>query len=182
HGLKMWEGSAKEYLFFIPLLIVMTGNLWFGVQPQYEGMGQVLAVVSMILVGYIEEMIFRGFLFGAILKRNKPSVTIIISAATFGVGHIVNLLTGQATLDTVVQIVFALAMGMLFTVTYYKSGSLVMCIIVHSLTDVFSKFACHSNGDEMTNLMIQVGVTVVIAVFYCLYLKSKPAAVGKEVN
>lgn len=30
YGLQKWKGSAKDYGFFIPLLILTTGNLWSG--------------------------------------------------------------------------------------------------------------------------------------------------------
>ena len=59
------------------------------------------AVFSMILVGFVEEMIFRGFLFRALLGEDKPVVAIIVSAVTFGIGHIVNLFTGQTSLETI---------------------------------------------------------------------------------
>ena len=69
YGLVKWRGSAKEYLFFLPLLVLMTGNLWGGVGMAYGGAAQVCAALSMLLVGFIEELIFRGFLFRALLER-----------------------------------------------------------------------------------------------------------------
>ena len=181
YGLCKWKGKASDYLFFIPMLILMTGPLWSGFGFDYNGMGQVYAVVSMVLVGFAEEMIFRGFLFRILLKKDPAPVAISISAVTFGIGHIVNLLTGQANITTVAQIFFAIAWGFIFTFVFYKSGSLIMCIIVHSLIDVFSRF----NGvarDQNTPLSdyIYMGATIVGALVYCAYLSKKPAALEKE--
>ena len=178
YGLCKWRGKAANYWFFIPMIILMTGNLWGGVSPAYSGMEQVWAVLMMALVGYVEEIIFRGFLFRVLLKSNKPPVAILISAVTFGAGHIVNLLTGHATLETAIQIVFAIVIGFIFTFLFYKSGSLWICIIAHSLIDVFSKFA--APREDMTMSCAYWGATVIVAFVYGLYLGKKPAVLEKE--
>lgn len=85
----------------------------------------------MINVGFIEEILFRVFLFKAIEKESvkKAIIIIIISTLTFGIGHIVNLFNGQDTLNTIIQIIYALSLGYLFVMIFYKSNSLVPCII-----------------------------------------------------
>ena len=176
YGLVKWRGGAKEYLFFLPLLVLMTGNLWGGVGMAYGGAAQVCAALSMLLVGFIEELIFRGFLFRALLEREAPPVAVAISAVTFGVGHILNLLTGRGGLETLVQVAFAVAWGFLFTFVFYKSGSLLACIAAHGLVDVFSKFA----AAESRAAYIYVAATIVTAVLYCAYLSRKPAALQPE--
>ena len=109
YGLTSWSNSRK-FLYFFPFIVLISVNLWFGVNPSYRGMEQIFAVVSMILVGFLEEMIFRGFLFRAIEKESLKRA-IAISALTFGMGHIINLLTGHASLDTIAQILYATAIG-----------------------------------------------------------------------
>lgn len=181
YGLCKWTGKAADYWFFIPLFILMTGNLWGGFGMAYGGISQVFAAVSMFLVGFVEEMIFRGFLFRILLKKDPAPVAVTISAVTFGIGHIVNLFTGHASLETVIQIFFAIAWGFLLTVVFYKSGSLVVCIIVHGLIDVFSKFKTQSESDALNVLTyVYIGATIVGAVIYCTYLNRKPAALKKE--
>lgn len=181
YGLCKWKGKAADYWFFIPLLILMTGNLWGGFGMAYGGIAQMFAAVSMFLVGFVEEMIFRGFLFRILLKKDPAPVAVTISAVTFGIGHIVNLFTGHASLETVIQIFFAIAWGFLLTVVFYKSGSIVVCIIVHGLVDVFSKFGTQSESDMLTVLTyVYIGATIVGAVIYCTYLSRKPAALKQE--
>lgn len=178
YGLCKWQGKAADYWFFIPPLILMTGNLWYGFGMEYSGAAQVFAVVSMLFTGFTEEMIFRGFLFRILLKKDPIPVAISISAVTFGIGHIVNLFTGQSSIETVVQVVYAIAWGFIFTFVFYKSGSLLMCIIVHSLNNAFSKF--NAQSENTTLLYIYMGATIVTAVIYCAYLSRKPAALKKE--
>ena len=172
YGLTGWPRNTKRYLFFIPMWILATGNLWGGFGIAYDGMGQVFAVVSMILVGYVEEVIFRGFLFKALISKNGIKPAIIISSVTFGLGHIINLLSGQASLETVIQIFFAIAWGFIFTFVFYKCGSLIPCIIAHSLIDVFSLFVNESHND-MTG-RIYIGVTIAVAIVYGIYLAKQP--------
>lgn len=172
YGLTGWPRNTKRYLFFIPMWILATGNLWGGFGIAYDGMGQVFAVVSMILVGYVEEVIFRGFLFKALISKNGIKPAIIISSVTFGLGHIINLLSGQASLETVIQIFFAIAWGFIFTFVFYKCGSLIPCIIAHSLIDVFSLFVNESHND-MTG-RIYMGVTIAVAIVYGIYLAKQP--------
>ena len=166
YGLAGWPKDMKRYLFFIPVWILATGNIWDGFAPSYQGASLVFALISMILVGFVEEMIFRGFLFRAMLSKDKTIVVIIVSALTFGIGHIVNLFTGQASFETVIQIIFAISWGFIFTMVCYKSGSIIPCIIAHSMIDALSLFGA---DNELVD-WIYIGATIVVAIIYCIYL------------
>lgn len=166
YGLTGWPKNAKKYLYFIPMWILMTGNLWGGFALAYSGAAQVFAVLSMLLIGYVEEMLFRGFLFKALIPKDGVRIAVIISAVTFGIGHIVNLLAGQANLETVIQVFFAIAWGFIFTMVFYKCKSLLPCIFTHGLVDAFSKFS----ANNITAEWIYMGATIVAAVVYCSYL------------
>jgi membrane protease YdiL (CAAX protease family) len=166
YGLDHLPKRSARLLYYIPMLVLATGNLWGGTAVAYPGLSQLWAVLSMAMIGYVEEVLFRGFLFKALLKKDGPTVAIIISAVTFGIGHIVNLLAGQANLETIMQVLFAIAWGFLFTFAFYKSGSLWPCILVHGLVNVFSKFS----RESMTMGWVYTGATIVLAVVYCLYL------------
>ena len=166
YGLTGWPKNAKKYLYFIPMWVLMTGNLWGGFALSYSGAAQVFAVLSMLLIGYVEEMLFRGFLFKALIPKDGIRIAVIISAVTFGIGHIVNLFAGQANLETVIQVFFAIAWGFIFTMVFYKSKSLIPCILTHGLVDAFSKFS----ANNITFEWIYMGATIVIAIVYCVYL------------
>ena len=166
YGLHACPEKAARYWYFLPMIVLATGNLWGGVQLAYSGFAQVFAVLSMLLIGFVEEVLFRGFLFKALLKKDGEKAAIIVSAVTFGIGHIVNLLAGQGNLETVIQVLFAIAWGFLFTFAFYKSGSLWPCILVHGLVNAFSKFS----RESMTMGWVYTGATIVLAVVYCLYL------------
>ena len=167
YGLAGWPKDTKKYLFFIPMWVLATGNIWDGFSPSYQGSSLVFALISMILVGFVEEMIFRGFLFRAMLGENKAVVAVIVSAVTFGIGHIVNLFTGQASFETVMQILFAISWGFILTMVCYKSGSIIPCIIAHSAIDALSVIG----ADNMLIDWIYIISTIVVAFLYCIYLR-----------
>ena len=166
YGLAGWAKNSRQMLYFIPLWIVSSGNLWGGFSPRYQGLGLVCAIISFALVGFVEELLFRGFLFKAMLKDGNVKTAIIISSVTFGMGHIVNLLTGHALVETLVQMAFAVAIGFIFTMVYYKCGSLLPLILAHSTIDVLSVFAV----DNAVADGLFIGTTIVTAVLYCWYL------------
>ena len=169
-GLDRWLQNGKGLLWLLPLWVLATGNVWDGFALRYTGIDLVMAVLSFLLIGFAEEMIFRGFLFNGMLRTGKALPAIIVSAVTFGMGHIVNLLTGQATFDTLLQVVFAIAWGFLLTFAYYKGGSLLPCILIHGVIDALSVFG----RDTVLGDTVYIVATVLGAVAYCLYLANQP--------
>ena len=99
-----------------------------------------LMAVNMAAAGYVEEVIFRGFLFRTMAKDNLKSA-IIVSAITFGAGHIVNLLNTADIFGVLLQVCYAIVIGFLYTVIVYKGGSLWPCIASHMFVNGSSVFA-----------------------------------------
>ena len=170
-GMTRWLQNGKALLWLLPMWVLATGNLWGGAGVRHDAVTCVMAVLSFLLVGVAEEIVFRGFLFNGMKKTGSLTAAIIVSAVTFGMGHIVNLLTGHATGETLMQILFAVAWGFLFTFAYWKGGSLLPCIAIHGLIDAFSVFA----RDNEVASWVYIVATVATAVVYCLYLRKLPA-------
>lgn len=168
YGLSGWAKDNRAMLWFLPLWIITTINLWGGITPRYAMPGQLFAIVSMAFVGFAEEMIFRGFLFKAMLKGGSVKTAVIVSSVTFGLGHIVNLFTGHELAETLMQMAFAIGYGFVVTMAFYKGGSLIPCILSHSLFDVFAQFAFR-DAPALLN-WISHGVMIILAGLYCLYL------------
>lgn len=64
------------------------------------------------------------------------------------------------------EMIFAVSWGFILTMAFYKSGSLIPCIITHAMIDVSSLYGA---DNEMTD-RIYIGVTIITAVIYCIYL------------
>lgn len=174
-GLCAFRGNLKNYLFFLPLVIMVSSRLWGGIAVALPPLECALYVVSMLGVGFLEEMIFRGFLFKAICK-NSVKRAIIISSVTFGIGHIVNLLNGNATLDTVVQIIFAIVVGFCFTIIFYKGKSLLPCIITHGINNALGAFG--AEGSQTLTLITATVLCVILAAYTLWIIKKEPKGEG----
>ena len=170
YGLNSWPKDTKRFLYFIPMWILTTGNLWGGINIKTPFSVQLTAVLSMCFIGYIEELIFRGFLFQAMAGNGSLKVAVIVASATFGIGHIVNLLSGQSTLETAFQVPFAIVWGFIFTMVFLKSGSLLPCILAHALIDVFAEFCT----DNLAMGYVYIAATIIVGIAYCLYLNRLP--------
>lgn len=169
YGLCAFKGSLKDYLYFIPLVLIITVNLWNGVTMNASALETVLFVLSMLCVGFIEEVIFRGFLFKAMCK-DSLKWAIFVSSITFGMGHIVNLLSGRDLIPTLLQICYATAIGFLFTVIFYKGKSLLPCIMTHGTFNSLSIFAVP--GSQMFRILTAAAL-LVICVGYALWIWKK---------
>ena len=122
--------NFKKYLYFLPLAVIISVNLWNGFNINNSASEIVFHILTMINIGFIEELIFRGFLFRMMAKSSINSA-MIVSAVTFGIGHIVNLVNGAELIPTLMQICYATAIGYLFVIIFHKSKSLVPCIITN---------------------------------------------------
>lgn len=171
YGLCSFRMSAKKFLYFIPLVLLASTNLWWGFQLNLTLGETVLFIVSMLCVGFLEEVIFRGFLFKAISKTNVKQA-IFISSVTFGIGHIVNLLNGRDILETLIQICYAVAVGFLFTIIFYSGKSLWPCIITHSVINSLSVFA-NENVITIYKHLIRCIFLCIVSVGYALYILKK---------
>lgn len=166
YGLCKVSGSWKDYLYFLPLFLVSTCNLWQGIALPEQFLKAMPAMVAFTVAGLLEELIFRGLLFKA-MCRDSQKTAIIVGSLTFGVGHIVNLLTGADLLFTLLQVAYATAIGYLFITIFLKSGSIVPCIIAHCLINGLSTFG--ADQERWVVVIICVLLTV-IPLAYALWL------------
>ena len=103
----------------------------------------------MLCVGFLEETIFRGLPFTAIAKDNIKSA-VIISSVTFGIGHIINLFNGSG-MDLPDRLCgrSRVPAGHVF----YRGGSLLPCILVHSAINTLGTFSNDRNFTTKMHLL-----------------------------
>lgn len=140
YGLCRFRGNWKGFLFFIPLILMSMTNMKNGLGVTAPLALCVLMAANMAIAGYVEEIIFRGFLFRAMAMDGLRSA-VIVSAVTFGAGHIVNLANTEDVLSVLLQVGYAIPIGFLYTAIVYKGGSLWPCIISHMMVNGSSVFA-----------------------------------------
>ena len=157
--------TPKKYLYFIPLILIVLINLWNGININNSISEIIFHILNMINIGFIEEIIFRGFLFKMMAKDNVK-IAIIVSSVTFGIGHIINLFNGSDLIPTLMQVCYAISIGYLFVTIFHKSKSLIPCIITHSLVNSLSIF----NVDNFIFMYIESIFLIIVPVIYAIYI------------
>ena len=155
--------KPKKFLYFIPLIIISLFSIRNGINTDNPTNEIIFYILTMINVGFIEEMIFRGFLF-KMMEKDNVKTAIIVSSITFGIGHIVNLLNGADFLPTLLQVCYAISIGYMLVMVFYKSKSLIPCIIFHSVFNALSIF----NSTEST--LLSIIVLIILSLGYGLYI------------
>ncbi len=166
YGLCKFKGSYKGVLFFIPMIPILGLYLWNGVAWDGTILEAVLCTISMLCVGFLEEMLFRGFLFKTLSKDNFK-VAVIVSSLTFGFGHIINLLNGRDFIPTLLQVCYASALGFLLTTLFYKGKSIVPCVIIHGIFNVLSIFNVSGTTEQR---IVSSAILCVLSVAYALWI------------
>lgn len=89
-----------------------------------------LGIACVAVIGpVVEELLFRGAITKVLLNKFSPTKAIIISGLLFGIFHI-----------NPVQVVGATLIGFLLAWIYYKTQSLMPCILIHILNNSLSVF------------------------------------------
>lgn len=173
YGLCKSYVPAKRFFFYIPLIVISTHNLWNGAAINFNLADSICYICYMLCVGFVEELLFRGFLFRAIEKSNE-TLAVIISSVTFGLGHLFNLVNGAGMelVENICQVVGAIAVGFLFVVIFQRSKSLIPCIITHSAIDAISAFA-NEVGLTTEKRIILCLIKFVIVILYTLVIIKK---------
>ena len=183
-GLCRFNGSFKAFLWFLPLALMSCVNLKNGLSLSAPLPVSLLMAWNLAMGGYVEEIIFRGFLFRGMARDNLRSA-IIVSAVTFGAGHIVNLLNTADILGVLLQVSYAIVIGFLYTIIVYKGGSLWPCIASHVFVNATSVFAKEQGPfsnlvaaifTEASSPVIQAtsaGLIILISGGYALWLWKK---------
>lgn len=168
YGLGKVKCKAREILYYIPLVVIATVNLWLGIRFKMDPVSSIVYFAGMILTGIMEEMIFRGLLFKAMSRDNLKSA-IIVTSLLFGIGHLVNLINGNSAdlVATICQLFYAVAIGFLLVAVLYTGKSIIPCMITHSMLNALSTF---SNEEVLDKVQIPVSIVLCIVSGVCAYL------------
>ena len=135
-----------------------------------------LGIVSVTLIApVVEELVFRGAIQNALLRQWRfPKAAIGVAALLFGLVH-----------GNPAQIPFAFLTGLVLGWVYFRTGSLLPCILMHLLNNGSSVVLFHLTGQRMDLTMTEqlgpagalwtaVGGAAVTAL--CLYLIHRQTA------
>lgn len=176
-GLQKPAIPASRMMFYLPLLLLGTLHIFFGVGMEYPLVTSILHTLMMICVGFLEEVIFRGFLFRGIAGQNLTRA-VVISSLTFGIGHFVNLFNGSQLLDNCMQVIYAVAVGFLLVLIFLRTSSILPCILFHAVNNCMTAFATGGFlaarlGEQRAELVV-LGIRLAIAAACLLYVIKLP--------
>lgn len=170
NGVK--SDTYKKMLYFIPLIILGLSQFTGSLNPDLNGYQIALFALLMANVGFLEELIFRGYLYEAIKAKSGTNRAIIISGITFGLGHIVNLMRGMSIDNQVEQIIVAIVLGILLAKIVDISNSLLPGILFHI---VFNFSGSIMLVDSSLNTIYIFGILILASLylFYLVRVKTK---------
>lgn len=145
--MKLTARGFGEGLLAGMIYIVLNGYIYLIFLIQHDPItvsatDRILYVVTMLLIGITEEILFRGLLqnqfhrwFGENSKKNII-LGILSSSAVFGGLHFMNLTAGANITSVSVQAVTAVLAGYILGVCYYRSKKNIwVCILIHAYID-----------------------------------------------
>ena len=152
----------------------------------------ILFLARMLLIGFCEEVLFRGLIqnaFHNIFGENstlRVFLGVICGALCFGALHLGNALNPNIGLsEAAVQAVFTFFIGLLFATVYFRTGkNLWLVVILHAINDVFAliasgrlsglnagqSIASASSSLSADSGLLQILVTFCIYSAICLFL------------
>lgn len=171
YGINKIEVSiAERCLYYCPLLIIIGVNMNSGFNTSLKLIDIIIIIALMLCVAFLEEIIFRGFLYKAIRERYKVKSAILISGITFGVGHIINLFNGYTISLQIIQIITAIAIGILLAIIFEYTNNIIPGIIFHFLFNTVASVVNNASFEERKLEMVAI---VIICVIYGIYIVKK---------
>ncbi len=158
--------SLRSYMYYLPLIALACIQFFAGIDPTLSVQKFAMIVLLMIGTGFVEEVLFRGLLFNAILAKSGVKRAVIVSGITFGLGHIVNLFNGYSSMEQIGQIVVAIAIGIVLALLVALSNNLWPGILFHILFNISGSVSVQESSSEMLMLV----AILAISLSYALYL------------
>ena len=109
-----------------------------------------------VLGPVLEEVLFRGAIQGFLMRKfNNPWVGIVIASAIFGIVHM-----------NPIQVFYAFFLGLVFGWLYYRTGSLMPCIVGHVLNNSLAAVTMYFGIDEVEIASEMSAASEVVSVLF----------------
>lgn len=148
----------------IILAILLIGNGGIRVSSASEIL--MIAGTQLLIVAFIEEMVFRGFMINILLSKGFK-VAVLTSSLLFALTHSLQLLGGQSIEGIIVQITYAFFIGMVLSLLIVNSQPIIITITFHGLNN-FLIMTSQTDGSSIYNYLI-----ISILISHSLFLWSK---------
>ena len=167
----LWSGAhavpRSDYLLAVtvPVGILALTAFSVGGYPTLPASDILWFLVFALLIGLVEELIYRGWFLSLLLPRGRM-VAVLVSSALFAASHAVNALAGQDVATSIRQIIFAFLFGIVAALLYLLLGNLWVAIGFHALNDLIQFLGARSTSptiDIATTGMLVAAIGVLLA-------------------
>ena len=112
-----------------------------------------------LYAGIGEELMFRLMPLGVVMDadagRKTTVMGCVVTAAIFGLAHCVHLHEGADPTATLLQVIYAAGIGLLFAGIYVKTKNIWVTMILHTFVDFMSFFVVPDPTKPVTGLLSQ---------------------------
>lgn len=95
------------------------------------------AMTTVLLAPVTEECLFRGLIFGQLLKKSRPGAY-VLSALCFGLLHVMGHLGTYTPMQLALSLLQYAPAGLILAWSYEKSGTIATPILVHGIINAVS--------------------------------------------
>ncbi|AKG37166.1 CPBP family intramembrane glutamic endopeptidase [Paenibacillus durus] len=168
YGFRSLASISKDRLIdYAPLLAVLVIVALKGFRP--IGASELLFYLFFtLLVGFVEESIYRGMILNILLPKGVKAA-VITSSLLFSITHVLNALSGQSAIQTVLQIVYALLIGGALALLMVRNRNILPLILFHFLHNLI-QFVSNDNSDAYLGYDIAI---LALLALYCILLTLK---------
>lgn len=154
--------DCKQLLWFLPAIMVLIA-MWVvflsGLARASLSAAQwqlfTLVGFTTLLVGFGEEIMYRGIVLHAFLTTGRVRWAMLVSAIAFSLLHAVNFLGGYPLQAVPIQLLNTFQFGFFFAPLMLKLNNILPLILFHWLWDFVQLVAEPSLVDEQTTTAIQ---------------------------
>lgn len=164
--------DCKNLLYFIPLIMIALVNLLKGISINVSIDQFILISICMTCVAFFEEILFRAFLMRTLMNKSD-AFALIISSSLFGIIHLLNIFNTNSNIyEVIIQSIYALSSGFLYSSFFYKTKNIVPIILGHALLNFLNIFL--PLNLTLKEQIIGCLVISIISIAYAIYiLKTK---------
>jgi hypothetical protein len=101
-----------------------------GIHKHAVGAATALAILVCVLAPIAEELLFRGFMFGAMIRWGGPWVAALVVGILFGAVH--------ASSAPAILLIQLAALGVIFCIVRWRTGSILPTIALHAVNNALA--------------------------------------------
>ena len=140
-----------------------------------------LVLISTMLVGFSEELMFRGILLNVLLEKRSTLFAIMVSSAGFSLLHVVNLFANASLKGTIVQLIDTFLVGLIFSCILILTKNIIPLMIFHFVWDfvLISNPITHAKVELVTILDILITFIIVVPIMVYTVKRTKNERIAR---